>query len=174
MSSYLPTKKEIITAFTISGLSLIVFVFFATLTVINAKSVNQDLKESEEMSRNIQNLLYLKSQVKNLEEKVSVLDSFFVKDGEEPVFIAYLENFAESFGLEAETLSISVKPINDNNMYENLLVSLRFEGKLREVEDFLKAVQNMQYGADLNEVSISLLENGAWSGDLALSAYKLK
>ena len=123
---------------------------------------------------NIDNTLRIKKEINALDDKIKIVDGFFVKSGEEPYFVGKVENLGKSLGLKVETDSISDGSLVKDG-FKVFNVVIKYEGSWNNVISFLNNLESMPYAVIVNGISINLPEGDKlWSGTAEISVYKAK
>lgn len=140
----------------------------------NMADLKDQVAKTQVYAGNIDNALRLKREEMDFADKISLLDSFFVKNGEEPFFVEKAEKLGKDLGLKVETNSILEDKLPRNG-YKTLSVSISFSGSLSKSVQFLKSLETMPYAVSLEDVKVDQNQGGEdWTGSAKISVYEAK
>jgi hypothetical protein len=173
MNPYQPTKKFFtlslsLALLSLAGLALIIWVLFSKILMINS-----EVQKTKQMSVSVEQAFKIKGQLNEIEDKISVLDSFFIGKNEEVQFIESLEKLASSTKVKLDIESISIDTKDKKSLKEDLSVRLLALGSRESLMLFLRSLENFPKAIVVDRADLSKdVEN--WAMRLNITAYKLK
>lgn len=174
MNQYIPDKKILRFSIAAATISLLGMVLAGWLLSSRMSLLNSEIRKTQEMSGSVEQAFKIKGQLNELDEEVKLLDSFFVKKGEEVAFIESVEKLASSTGVKLEIKNITVDSKNNSKSFkEDILVSMSSRGSYAGISSFFRKLESMPKLVSVDSYSMRL-SDGGWDLDTTIMVPKLK
>lgn len=165
----LTTKKSLIIALTLSlvaggafgGAWYAVFYYKQIVKQRGATALLASKKETD--------VLELKKTLEDTEEDRSKLRQFIIGDDDVANFLELVENTARGQGLQVATKAVTVEPIKDTALFEQLSLTLEVEGEYQGVASMISLLETLPYQVSITSVA---LERTSLKGDVAPQVWR--
>lgn len=153
---YIKQKNLIKIAISLVVMSMVIlFIIMPNIDYIK-KTKEQIKTERAELERRYQRIIYLKQnadRVKEIEQRLNILDELFLLNDQELKFITTLELIAEKNNVSQK---INLKSINLNDPQQTSLpFAISANGSFNDIISFLLEIEQLSYYTNFNSLKIS-------------------
>lgn len=174
MNNWIPKNKTIEFIATLAFLSVALY-FIGLFVVLNEiKKVKDFYTNTESESSKEQRFLAIKSIAEKNEETIQFLRSFFVKKGDEVMFIEKIEETAKISSIEFEIIAIDVKPNQEDTFKENIDLKMRIAGTWDNLILFIDNLEKMNFGVLIKNINLGVKDTDGWSGFIDFVIFREK
>jgi Tfp pilus assembly protein PilO len=174
MNNWVPKNKTLRAAIVTAGFAVLLYVAGFVVVFLNIKRAENFYQNSESETARSEKIAAIKSVVEANKDSLSVVDSFFIKSGEEVGVIENIERVAKESGVEFSIVSIDESTKEENQFTESLRVKIEVSGSWRNVSVFLHQLERMPFGVILNKVDLNVSNEEGWFGVVEFDVFREK
>lgn len=174
MNNWVPKNKTLRAAMVTAGFAALLYVAGFVVVFLNIKRAENFYQNSESETSRSEKISTIKSVVEANKDPLSVVDSFFIKSGEEVEVIENIENVARVSGVDFSIVSIDESIKEENQFVENLRVKIEVSGSWRNISVFLHKLERMPFGVILNKADLNVSNEGGWFGIVEFDVFREK
>ncbi len=174
MNYWMPKKRIIylIVAVTFSlGIIYLLSFYFVNR---NINKIADSYKNSDSESSKIERVWIIKALLESNKEQIQKIRQFFLSKDGEVDFIKKIEDVAQKSSVKFSIKSINVSNKNNNVFFEDVKVSINFEGNWSQVTTFVNFLENMSIGIKMQSLTLESNSKDLWRGSIEFISYKEK
>lgn len=174
MSNWIPNQKVLI--FTSVGALFCILIYFGGLSFLLSEigKIEQTYTEAALKINQRERAQTLKLVAETYEEDLTTLRNFYLRKGDEVVFIEETESLARQSGLDFEIVSINPILTTEAEFKEDIELRVGIEGSWRQIMNFLEQLEKASFGVSVENVSIDATAPGEWSGFVEFIVFREK
>ena len=174
MNSWIPKSKRVNFAVSVAVFSLILYAGGLLMFLSQIKKIENFYYDTESESSREKRFAAIESIMEKNQESIQAVRNFFVKKGDEVVFIEQIEEMARNSHIDFEIISIDITAEQPDPFKEDIKVRMRTEGSWQSTMSFIDKLEKMSFGVLIKDVDLNSDTPGTWSSFIELTLFREK
>jgi hypothetical protein len=174
MNRWMPKKRIMYLTIGVTASLCAIYLLSFYFVNRNINKIADSYKNSDSESSKTERVWMIKALVESNKEYIEKTRQFFISKDGEVEFIKQIESIAKNSLVDFSIKSIDVLPNSGQNFFDDVKVSINFEGNWVQVTTFVNSLENMKVGTKTKSLTLESNAKDLWRGSIEFISHKEK